>query len=93
MDKLRTEGNDLSIEKARLSSENRKLSRRADSARADAQRLQQLETERDELRDTINRMRINMDSLTASNKKHDEQEQKVSNLTTEGNRLQRQVRF
>ena len=92
MDKLRTESNEVSIEKARLAAENRKLSRRADAARADSARLAQLETERDELRDTINRMRTSMDSLSASSRKLDEQEQKVSSLTTENNKMQRQVR-
>lgn len=90
-DKLRTENNELQIELTRLRTEVKTMMTKLESSKVERQRIGQLEGERDELLETINKMRITLDSLATSNKKHEEQEQKMSIVNTENSKLTRKL--
>eukprot|EP00095_Tigriopus_kingsejongensis_P007000 maker-scaffold430_size173499-snap-gene-0.51 protein:Tk07000 transcript:maker-scaffold430_size173499-snap-gene-0.51-mRNA-1 annotation:"PREDICTED: girdin-like" len=91
MDKLKTDNHNFIMDNAKLKSDVAKLNRRNESLNLESQRIQSLEGEREDLKDTINKMRINMDALEAAARKGDEQENKLSSITLERNRLQRQL--
>ena len=91
VDKLKTINHELSIENAKLSSELQNMNRKNERLTAETARLGSLENERDELRETIGKLRINVDTLSDASKKSEEHELKISSLTSENSRLQRKL--
>jgi hypothetical protein len=89
-EKLRGELSNLFAENSRIKMDIQKASKKVESLRTENKKLALFETERDDLLDKIGKMSINLENLTASSEKQEEQEQKLNMVTFENNRLNRQ---
>ena len=89
-EKLRGELSNLFAENSRIKMDIQKASKKMESLRTENKKLALFETERDDLLDKIGKMSINLENLTASSEKQEEQEQKLNMVTFENSRLSRQ---
>lgn len=91
LDKLKTDKHDYQMDNTELRRQVDLLNRKNQVLALESNRIPTLESEREDLKDTINKMRISMDTLEASAKKSDELENKLAALSSDNNRLKRQV--
>ncbi|XP_059095121.1 girdin-like isoform X2 [Tigriopus californicus] len=91
LDKLKTDKHNFLMDNTDLKRQVDLLNRKNQVLVLESDRIPSLENEREELKDTINKMRISMDTLEVSAKKSDELEQKLAALSSDNSRLKRQV--
>jgi chromosome segregation ATPase len=89
-DKLRSELSDLFAENSRIKLNIQKANKKIDSLKNENKKVALMEMEREDLLDKMGKMSINLENLTASSEKQEEQEQKLSSVTFENTRLNRQ---
>ena len=89
-EKLRSELSSLFAENSRIKMDIQKANKMIDSLKNENKKVALMEMERDDLLDKMGKMSINLENLTASTEKQEEQEQKLSTVNFENNRLTRQ---
>ena len=90
LEKLKAEFEAAAAENAQLKQDASRFGRKFDAIKSEHLKVQQLENERDELREECNRLKLNVDSLSLLAKKLEDHEQKLTSVTFENSRFSRQ---
>ena len=89
--KLKADWESVSSENAQLKQDASRFGRRIDAIKGEQLKVQHLESERDELREECNRLKISVENMASLTKKLEEQEQKMTSVTFENSRYVRQT--
>ena len=88
-DKLRTENTEMTIECSRMKSEMQRMTRRIESLKTENHRISTLESERDELKESVGKLKLRAETLSGDKKKTDELEKRMAHLMSENSQLTR----